>query len=103
MVYRSYFAMREPGVFAKDGRSVSALHGYLDMVTKLVVDRQPDEVGHVYDNDWRPPAGVHISPGYKAERPEEPADLTIQFAMLREILDRTGMLQAQTENWEAED
>ena len=98
MVYRSYFAMRDPGVFAKDGRSVSALHGYLDMVTKLVVDRRPDEVVHVYDHDWRPTARVDIYAGYKAERPEEPADLTIQFAMLREIQDRTGMLQAQTEN-----
>src|SRR4026208_1088495 len=103
MVYRSYFAMRDPGVFAKDGRSVSALHGYLDMVTKLVVDRRPDEVVHVYDHDWRPTARVNIYAGYKAERPEEPKDLTIQFEMLREILDRTGMLQAQTENWEAED
>src|SRR4051795_10057513 len=103
MVYRSYFAMREPGVFAKDGRSVSALHGYLDMVTKLIVDRHPDEVVHVYDHDWRPTARVDIYDGYKSERPPEPEDLTIQFAMLRQILDRTGMLQAQTENWEAED
>jgi 5'-3' exonuclease len=103
MFYRAYFAMREPGVFAKDGRSVSALHGYLDMVTKLVVDRRPDEVVHVYDHDWRPVARTDIYPGYKAARQEEPADLTIQFALLREILDRTGMLQAQTEHWEAED
>ncbi len=103
MFYRAYFAMREPGVFAKDGRSVSALHGYLDMVTKLVVDRRPDEVVHVYDHDWRPVARTDIYAGYKAARPEEPKDLTIQFVLLREILDRTGMLQAQTENWEAED
>jgi 5'-3' exonuclease len=103
MVYRSYFAMREPGVFAKDGRSVSALHGYLDMVTKLIVDRHPDEVVHVYDHDWRPTARTDIYPGYKAKRAPEPEDLTVQFAMLREILDRTGMLQAQTEHWEAED
>jgi 5'-3' exonuclease len=103
MFYRAYFAMREPGVFAKDGRSVGALHGYLDMVTKLVVDRRPDEIVHVYDHDWRPVARTDIYAGYKAARPEEPEDLTIQFKMLREILDRTGMLQAQTENWEAED
>jgi 5'-3' exonuclease len=90
-------------VYAKDGRSVSALHGYLDMVTKLVVDRRPDEVVHVYDHDWRPVARTDIYAGYKAARPEEPKDLTIQFVLLREILDRTGMLQAQTENWEAED
>ena len=103
MFYRAYFAMKEPGVFARDGRPVGALHGYLDMVTKLLVDRTPDEVVHVYDHDWRPIARTDIYAGYKAARPEEPADLTVQFTLLREILDRTGMLQAQTENWEAED
>jgi len=103
MAYRAYFAMREPGVFAKDGTPVGAVHGYLDMVTKLIVDRQPDEVVHVYDHDWRPIARTDIYPGYKAGRPAEPDDLTPQFALLREVLDRTGMLQAQTEGWEAED
>jgi 5'-3' exonuclease len=103
MAYRAYFAMREPGVFAKDGSPVGAVHGYLDMVTKLIVDRHPDEVVHVYDHDWRPIARTDIYPGYKAGRPAEPDDLTPQFALLREVLDRTGMLQAQTEGWEAED
>ncbi len=103
MTYRAYFAMREPGVFSKDGHPVGAVHGYLDMVTKLIVDRRPDEVVHVYDHDWRPIARTDIYPGYKADRPPEPEDLTPQFALLREVLDRTGMLQAQTEGWEAED
>jgi 5'-3' exonuclease len=103
MFYRAYFAMREPGVFAKDGRSVGALHGYFDMVTKLIVDRRPDEVVHVYDHDWRPVARTDIYPDYKSARLPEPEDLTVQFALLRELLDRTGMLQAQTESWEAED
>lgn len=103
MTYRAYFAMREPGVFAKDGSPAGAVHGYLDMVTKLIVDRHPDEVVHVYDHDWRPIARTEMYAGYKADRPPEPEDLTPQFALLREVLDRTGMLQAQTEGWEAED
>ena len=103
MFYRAYFAMREPGVFTADGRAVGALHGYFDMVTKLIVDRRPDEVVHVYDHDWRPVARTDIYAGYKAARPPEPEDLTLQFALLRELLDKTGMLQAQTEGWEAED
>jgi 5'-3' exonuclease len=73
------------------------------MVTKLIVDRRPDEVVHVYDHDWRPMARTDIYAGYKAARLPEPEDLTVQFALLRELLDRTGMLQAQTEGWEAED
>jgi len=103
LTYRAYFALKEPGIFAKDGTPVAAVHGYLDMVTKLIVDRRPDEVVHVYDHDWRPTARTDIYPGYKADRPPEPEELTVQFALLREVLDRTGMLQAQTEGWEAED
>jgi 5'-3' exonuclease len=102
LAYRAYFAMRD-GVYTKDGRPVGALHGYLDMVARLVANRRPDEVIHVYDHDWRPVARTDIYPGYKADRPEEPADLTVQFALLREVLGPTGMLQAQTEGWEAED
>ena len=103
LTYRAYFALKEPGVFAKDGRPVGAVHGYLDMVTKLIVDRRPDEVVHVYDHDWRPITRTDMYPGYKAARPPEPEDLTPQFTLLRGVLDRTGMLQAQTEGWEAED
>jgi 5'-3' exonuclease len=103
LTYRAYFALKEPGIFAKDGTPVAAVHGYLDMVTKLIVDHRPDEVVHVYDHDWRPIARTDIFPGYKADRPPEPEDLTVQFKLLREVLDRTGMLQAQTEGWEAED
>jgi len=103
MMYRAFFAMREPGVFTKDGRPVGAVHGYLDMVTRLINDRHPDEVVHVYDHDWRPVARTDIYPDYKGNRLPDPEDLPPQFVMLREVLGPTGLLQAQTEGWEAED
>jgi 5'-3' exonuclease len=103
MMYRAFFAMREPGVFTKDGRPVGGLHGYLDMVTRLINDRHPDEVVHVYDHDWRPMARTDIYPDYKGNRPPDPEGLPPQFEMLRQVLDLTGLLQAQTEGWEAED
>jgi len=103
MMYRAFFAMRDPGIFSKDGRSVGALHGYLEMVTRLINDRHPDEVVHVYDHDWRPVARTDIYPDYKGNRPPDPEDLPPQFVMLHDVLDLTGLLQAQTEGWEAED
>src|SRR2546429_1932172 len=103
MMYRAFFALREPGVFTRDGRPIAAVHGYLDMVTKLTVDRSPDEVVHVYDHDWRPVARTDIYPAYKGNRLPDPEDLPPQFVLLRQVLDATGMLQAQTEGWEAED
>jgi len=103
MMYRAFFAMREPGVFTRDGRPVGAVHGYLDMVTRLINDRHPDEVVHVYDHDWRPVARTDIYADYKGNRLPDPPELPPQFVMLREVLDLTGLLQAQTEGWEAED
>ena len=102
LTYRAYFAMPDT-VTAPDGRPVNAVHGYLDMVTRLIANRRPDEVVHVYDHDWRPVARTDIYAGYKSTRPEEPEAITTQFKVLRMILDRTGLLQAETEGWEAED
>ena len=102
LTYRAFFAMRDT-VFTPDGRPIGAVHGYLDMVARLVASRRPDEVVHVYDHDWRPVARTDIYPGYKGNRAEDPPDLPPQFVVLRGVLDRTGMLQAQTEGWEAED
>jgi 5'-3' exonuclease len=103
MMYRAYFAMKDTGVFAPDGRPMGALHGYLEMVSRLLVARRPDDVIHAYDHDWRPMARTQIYAGYKEGRPPEPDDLTPQFALLREVLDFTGMTQIQAPDWEAED
>lgn len=102
LMYRAFFAwgqeLRSPG-----GRPVGAVHGYLDMTTRLLVTRRPGEVVHVYDHEWRPVARTDMYAGYKANRAEDPEDLPEQFPMLRQVLDLTGMSQAMTRGWEAED
>jgi 5'-3' exonuclease len=102
LMYRSYFAMRDT-VKAPDGTNVGACYGYLGMTTRLAATRRPDELVHVYDHDWRPIARTDIFPGYKSTRPPDPEGLPGQFEILRELLDLTGMAQAETEGWEAED
>ena len=100
--YRAFFALGD-SVRGPDGGSVGLVHGYLDMVTRLVVNRRPDEVIHVYDHDWRPTARTRIYPGYKANRPPDPEGMPEQFALLRRALDLTGLLQVHAIDWEAED
>ena len=102
LIYRAHFAMPD-SVRAPDGRRVGAVHGYLDMITRLIVSRRPTEAVHVYDHDWRPTARTDLYPAYKANRPPEPEELTVQFALLRDVLNLTGMPQAHTPDWEAED
>ena len=102
LMYRAFFAMGET-VFTADGRPIGAVHGYLDMVARLVNGRRPDEVVHVYDHEWRPTARTDIYPAYKGNRPADPEALPAQFELLRDVLDPTGTVQAQTRGWEAED
>lgn len=90
-------------VTAPDGRPVNAIHGYLDMTARLVKDRHPDEIVHVYDDDWRPAPRVALYEGYKAQRPPDPNGLPDQFEMLRKVLAALGLAQAEAPNWEAED
>jgi 5'-3' exonuclease len=102
LMYRSHFALRDT-VRAQDGTNVGACYGYLGMVTRLIATRRPDDAVHVYDHDWRPIARTDLYPAYKSTRPPDPEGLPGQFEILRELLDLTGMRQAETEGWEAED
>jgi 5'-3' exonuclease len=102
LMYRAHFAWGQ-NYHSPGGRPVGALHGYLDMTTRLLVNRRPGELVHAYDHEWRPVARTDIYAGYKSNRPPDPEGLPEQFTMLRQVLDLAGMAQALTRGWEAED
>lgn len=102
LLYRAFFALPD-SIKDPRGRPVNAVHGYLDMVARLLRERKPDELVHCLDDDWKPAGRVAAYEGYKSERPEEPKDLTAQFELLGQVLEAAGMTQAWAPEWEAED
>lgn len=102
LLYRAFFALPTT-ITAPDGRPVNALRGYLDMTARLVADRRPDEVVHVFDHDWRPAPRVAAYAGYKSARTAEPDELSAQFALLPTVLHALGQTQVQAPGWEADD
>ena len=102
LFYRAYFAL-PASITDPKGKPVNALHGYLDMVARLIRDRKPDQIVHCLDDDWKPAGRVEAFEGYKAERAEEPDELTQQFEALGPVLEAAGMAQAWAPEWEAED
>lgn len=102
LMFRAFFSMPST-MKGTDGRTVNAVHGYLDMTARLIGDRRPDEIAHVYDDNWRPAPRVAVYAGYKANRPPDPEGLPEQFDLLREVLDAFGIAQAEAPGWEAED
>jgi 5'-3' exonuclease len=102
LVYRAFFSVPK-SITNAQGQPVNAVRGFLDMMSLLKTERDPDEVVAVFDNDWRPAFRVAAYEGYKADRPEEPEELTPQFALLPQILDLAGIPRAEGKGFEADD
>src|SRR5688500_6961624 len=100
LFYRAFFSVPQT---VTDGRGhpINAVHGYLDMTARLISTRRPEGVVHVHDADWRPADRVALYQGYKADRPEEPEALRLQFDLLDDVLDAFGFEQAEAPGWEA--
>jgi 5'-3' exonuclease len=73
------------------------------MHARLVTERAPAEVVHVFDADWRPAERVAAYAGYKADRPPDPEGLPEQFELLREVLEALGLPWVEAPGWEADD
>lgn len=101
-MYRAFFAL-PASITGPDGTPVNALHGYLDMTSRLLRDRRPQEVVHCFDDDWRPEERVASFEGYKEDRPPDPDGLPEQFDVLLDLLPAAGMTTASAPGWEAED
>jgi 5'-3' exonuclease len=102
LMYRAFYSI-PPTVTDERGQPVNAVHGYLDMTARLIATYRPDELVHVYDDDWKPAPRVKAYAGYKAQRKPDPEGLPEQFGILREVLDAAGLPQADAPGWEAED
>lgn len=102
LAYRAFHAL--PRTITDDhGRPVNAVRGYLDMTARLILDRRPSAVCHVFDDEERPAERLAAFPGYKAERAPEPDDLGPQLALLRQLLPVLGHSRAVAPGWEADD
>jgi len=102
LIYRAFFSVPKT-ITDPSGQPVNAVRGFLDMIATLQAERQPDKIVAVMDADWRPQFRVDAYPGYKADRPEEPEELTPQFEMLPELLDAAGIRRAEAAGFEADD
>ncbi len=102
LVYRAYFALPTT-LTDSQGRPVNAVRGFLEMVTRILIDHRPERLVSVFDGSWRPEFRVAAYPGYKAARPEDPPDLPRQFDVLEGVLDAAGISRAVPEELEADD
>lgn len=102
LVYRAFFSY-PTSVTDDRGNPVNAVRGFMEMVTRLIIDHRPERLISVFDSNFRPDFRVAAYAGYKAQRPDDPPELPRQFHVLAEILDAAGIERAESEGLEADD
>lgn len=104
-VFRAYHAL-PPLTRARDGAPVNAVHGFCQMLFKLLEDmkagERPTHLAVILD------AGAKtfrndLYPAYKAHRPPAPEDLAPQFPMIREATRAFGVPAIELAGYEADD
>lgn len=87
-IFRAYHAL--PPLSSSKGEPTHAVKGVTQMLKKLVDERAPRRIVVAMDSK-APSFRKEIFPGYKANRPPPPPDLSQQIERVREIVTAWGM------------
>jgi len=85
-----------------DGHPTGAIYGVLNMLRKLLMDEQPDNIGVVFDAKGKTFRN-DIYDLYKANRPPMPEDLRVQIEPLHQIIKAQGLPLISIPGVEADD
>jgi DNA polymerase-1 len=104
-IFRAYHAL-PPLNRKSDGLQINAVLGFCNMLWKLLADMKPDEkpthLAVVFDKSEKTFRN-DFYPDYKAHRPDAPADLVPQFALIREAVRAFDLPCLEQLGYEADD
>jgi DNA polymerase I len=104
-IFRAYHAL-PPLTRKSDGLPVGAVSGYCNMLYKLLGDmtdeHEPTHLAVIFDYSGESFRN-EIYADYKANRPEPPADLVPQFALVRDATRAFNVPSIELEGFEADD
>ena len=99
-IFRAFFAI--PHLRAPDGSPTNAAYGFVNMLTKLLREENPDFVAVAYDA--RGGTFRHELYGdYKAGRDATPEDLAAQIPLVRELVAAHHIPLLEVPSFEADD
>ena len=101
LAYRAFFALPD-SLRTSSGELTNAVHGFVSMLVRLLVERSPAAVAVAFDvgEDEERTAAYE---DYKAGRDEMPDELGTQIDRLHEVLDVLGIAVVEVEGVEADD
>lgn len=86
----------------RDGLFTNGIFGFVNILNKLLDETKPDAVAVAFD--LAAPTFRHAEyDGYKAGRKPMPEELRMQVPILKELLDKMGIVRLEAEGFEADD
>ncbi len=100
IVHRAYHAL--PHFTSEKGEATGAVHGFFSMVFKVMQELSPTRVAIAFDRP-KPTFRQQMYVGYQAQRPKMETELSDQFKMILEILQKAHIATFAVDGYEADD
>jgi DNA polymerase-1 len=99
-IYRAFFAL--PPLRSSGGTPTNAVLGFVNMLNKVVREEAPDYLAVVFDAPGKS-FRHQLFADYKATRDAQPEDLSVQFPLVREVVDAYRFPMLEVPGVEADD
>ncbi len=99
-IYRAFFAL--PPLRSSGGTPTNAVLGFVNMLNKVVREEAPDYLAVVFDAPGKS-FRHQLFADYKATRDAQPEDLSLQFPLVREVIDAYRFPMLEVPGVEADD
>ncbi len=102
IIYRAYFAVREPLVVRSSGEVVTAVYGFANTLLRVIDELKPTHLAVAMDAPGKT-FRHEADPTYKAHRPPIPADLPAQLERCKQLLKAFNIPVYEVTGYEADD
>jgi len=100
IMHRAFHAL--PPFKTKDGIPTNVIYGFFSMLNKSIADFQPNFVVVCFDTP-KPTFRNKIFKDYQAQRPKISDDFITQIPLVKEALDKAGIIHLEKDGFEADD
>ena len=100
ILFRAFYAL--PHFTTTFNIPTSAVYGFLRMLIRIIKDEKPDYLAVAFDKKTLTFRHIEFKE-YKAQRPKMPDELSLQFDIIREILDAFDIKHFEVDGFEADD
>jgi len=102
LIYRAHFAFSKSPRINSKGINTSAVFGFTNTLLELIRTEKPTHLGVAFDNA-APTFRHQAFPAYKAQRNEQPEDITIAIPWVKELCKAFQIPVLELDGYEADD